>query len=85
MGRATGGSSLSVDPESEKVLLHRSDPLKALDFERFKSVLQKFVNVLEFWRRTLADFRPVARRQAEAAQAEPDFEHEVSLGNFLRV
>ena len=85
MGRATGGSVLSVDPESGMVCLHRGDPLAAMDFERFKATLQKFVNVLEFWRRTLADFRPAAREQAETAQTELDVEREVSLGNFMRV
>ena len=85
MGRATGGSVLSVDPESGMVCLHRGDPLAAMDFERFKEALQKFVNVLEFWRRTLADFRPAVKEQAEAAQAEPDVEREIALGNFMRV
>lgn len=85
MGRATGGSSLSIDPESEKVLLHRSDPLSAMDFERFKAVLERFVNVLEFWRRTLVDFRPVAQKQAKPAQVELDLDREVALGNFIRV
>lgn len=85
MGRATGGSSLSVDPDSEKVFLHRSDPLRTLDFEGFKGKLQTFVNVLEVWRRTLVDYRPVAGRQAEVLQAEVNIEREISLGNFIRV
>lgn len=85
MGRATGGATLSVDPESEKVCLHRSDSLKVMDCERFKSVFQKFVDVLEFWRQTLVDFRPAARRQAEAMQVEQEKEHEVVRGNFMRV
>ncbi|MCQ2394921.1 MAG: type III secretion system chaperone [Kiritimatiellae bacterium] len=85
MGRATGGSVLSVDPESGMVCLHRSDPLTAMDFERFKEALQKFVNVLEFWRRTLADFRPAAKEHAEAVQAEPGVEREIAFGNFMRV
>lgn len=60
LGSATGGSTFSIETESQKVFLHRLDALQLMDLERFNAMLEKFVNVLDQWRQIIADFRPVA-------------------------
>lgn len=85
MGRATQGAILSVDPDSETVFLHRIDSVKALDFKHFMSKLEQFVNVLETWRKTLDEYRPVSHRHEEAARDAAHAEHQSSLGNFIRI
>lgn len=58
MGRETGGGAFSVDAETGSVYLHRFDALQTMDLDSFKAMLEKFANVLENWRRRVADFRP---------------------------
>ena len=85
MGRGTLGAVLSVDPDSETVFLHRTDSVKALDFDHFRTKLEQFVNVLETWRKTLDEYRPHAHRHEEAARDAAHAEHQSSLGNFIRI
>ena len=78
------GSSFSIEPESGKIYLHRVDPVAVLDLNSFSAMLEKFVNMLEQWRKTLVDFRPVAeaiKKEDDAAGAVPDF----GLGGFMQV
>ena len=73
MGAATGGAMFSVAPDGEMIYLQRFDALAALDCDGFKAMLEKFVNVLEEWRRTVAAFRVVepalddAKKESDAA------------------
>ena len=71
MGQATGGSAFSVEPNSGKIFLHRVDSLAALDADAFSAMLEKFVNVLEQWRKLIADFRPVAGEVEKVLSDEP--------------
>ena len=71
MGQATCGSAFSVEPNSGKIFLHRVDSLAALDADAFSAMLEKFVNVLEQWRKLIADFRPVAGEVEKVLSDEP--------------
>ncbi len=78
----TGGGTLSRDPETGVYYLCRLLPLAITDTEAFSSALEKFVNVVEMWRKLIADYRPVA--EAAARETEIDDSSVVS-GEFLRV
>ena len=65
----TGGGTLSRDPESGKFHLCRWESLALADGESFAAVVEKFVNVLETWRKLVADYRPPAADVAEGAGA----------------
>ena len=49
----------SVAPDGEMIFLQRFDALAALDYDGFKAMLEKFVNVLEEWRQAVAAFRNI--------------------------
>lgn len=85
MGEGTGGASFSVERGSGKVCLHRIDALGALDLPSFKGMLEKFVNVLEEWRRLVADFQPVFREVEKGATAAHDELRDANRGGFIRV
>ena len=68
LGSATGGSTFSIESESQKVFLHRLDALQLMDLEKFNAMLEKFVNILEQWRQIIADFRPVAAELEKGRQ-----------------
>lgn len=72
MGQGTAGASFSIEPESGKIYLHRVDPSAVLDLDSFCAMVEKFVNTLEQWRKTIADFRPVveAVKEADAEDAQ---------------
>lgn len=77
----TAGSSFSVDPDLDKVCLHRFDALAVLTPESFKAILESFCNVLEQWRGVVADYReetPDRNRAEEVPAGE-------GLGEFMRV
>ena len=54
----TGGSTISFDIEKRRFYICRIDRSELMDFDAFRSMLEKFVNVLDVWRRLLADYRP---------------------------
>ena len=54
----TGGGTLSRDPESGKFYLCRWQPLALADTASFTAMMDRFVNVLETWRKLVADYRP---------------------------
>ena len=54
----TSGATLAVNPDSGELTLTRLAPLAILDAEGFLSRLEGFVNVLEAWRKIVADYRP---------------------------
>ena len=66
MGQGTMGASFSIEPESGKIYLYRVDPTATLDPDSFSAILEKFVNMLEQWRKTLAGFMPVIAAVKEA-------------------
>ena len=45
----TGGSTLSVDPQTGNIVLIREERLEALRLPTFEAVVQDFVNVAEQW------------------------------------
>ena len=63
----TAGSTLSVNPDGGALTLTRLVPLATLDADRFLSLLEGFVNVLEAWRKIVADYRPDESAPADAA------------------
>lgn len=65
----TAGGTLSRDPENGKFFLCRWEPLALADVESFTAVVDKFVNVLETWRKILSDYRP-SQTSAETAPEE---------------
>ena len=84
MGRATGGSTFALNPESGRIQLFRLDPLPLLDLETFLAMLEKFVNVLEQWRKLLAEFSVVAPGIVKAEAASEEESRQLSLGGFLQ-
>ncbi len=54
----TAGATLAVNPENGVLTLTRLVPSVRLDADALVSVLEGFVNVLEMWRKIVADYRP---------------------------
>lgn len=83
MGQATGGSAFSIDPKTGNIYLHRVDSLLVLDLDSFSLMLERFVNVLEQWRKMIADYRPVA---GEVEKKTAESEAPMSFGSdFMQV
>jgi hypothetical protein len=53
----TGGATISREPESGKFFLCRYERLDLLDGDRVVEMFGRFVDTLEIWRNTLANFR----------------------------
>ena len=85
MGKATGGSTFSIDSDSGCIHLFRLDPLTLLDLDTFMPMLERFVNVLEEWRTIVADYRGVASKLEQDAAAEVENTRQVGMGGFLQV
>ncbi len=60
----TGGGTLSRDPESGMFCLCRLLPLVALEIETFTSAMESFLNVMETWKKLIADYRPTVTTDA---------------------
>ena len=74
----TAGATLAVNPDGGALTLTRLAPLPLLDAEKFLSLLEGFVNVLETWRKIVADYRP--------DESSPDASDAPGLGgSFLQV
>ena len=86
-GEATGGATFSVPPDSDLICLQRFDSLKSMDLAGFKAMLESFVNVLEDWRKALADFRDVFPALNGVKEREADGVRQAGLGTegFLQV
>ena len=84
-GHGMDGAVLSLDHESGKVCLHRYDSLAETDFAGFKAMLEKFVNTLETWTRTVADFRSVAPEIKKANEESVSESRMIGLGGFMQV
>lgn len=85
MGRSTGGSSFSIDPETGKVILFRLDPLPLLDLDAFTTTLERFVNVLEAWRKIVAGLAEVAPKIAADENAAAEEARRMESSGFLQV
>lgn len=85
MGQGTGGSTFSIEPESKKIFLHRLDPLALMDLDSFCTMLEKFVNVLEQWRKLIADFRPVAEEIGKSSGEAAPGPLDGGMGGFMQV
>lgn len=59
-GTATGGATFCMDPDSGAICLQRSDALATADLDSFKAALETFVNILEDWRQSIADFGDIS-------------------------
>ena len=80
LGAGTGGALLSIDGERGLVCLHRVVSLEGLDLDGFKKALEAFVNTLESWRRTIADYRELAPALADAAKDAADESRQLGMG-----
>ena len=69
--QGTAGATISRDPESGRFFLFRCEPLSVLTIERLMEDLEKFANVLETWRKLLADYRPSEPAADASLTAEP--------------
>ena len=85
MGRATGGSTFSLDPETGRLQLFRLDALPILDLEAFQAMLEKFVNVLEEWRKLLGSFTAVVSEITKAEAESAEESRQLGLGGFMQV
>ena len=87
MGEGSGGAAFAIDAKSGRVVLQRIETSGSLDLAGFKSMLEKFVNVLETWRKTVADFRDVAPSLDAAEREENDIARQLGIGaeGFMRV
>ena len=65
----TAGATLAVDPSDGTLTLTRLASLPLLDAEKFLALLESFVNVLEAWRKIVADYRPDESASAPSAAA----------------
>jgi len=68
-------------PGGDSYILVRRIALPTLEPADFDNALEAFINMVETWRRLLADFRPAAKAAAESAQADPEF----AVQGFMQV
>ena len=64
----TAGATLAVSPNGGELTLTRLVPSVQLDADALLTALEGFTNVLETWRKIVADYRP---DESDAASAEP--------------
>ncbi len=69
----TGGGALARNPETGRFHLCRLASLASLDDAGFAALMETFSNVLETWRKMLADYRPAAADAAPPDDAPPAF------------
>lgn len=81
----SGGAIFSLEPGTKRIWAHRRDFLPAMDGESFRSMLERFVNGMEEWRRIVAGLSDLAPKLAEAESMAEGSEPAGDLGAFLRV
>ena len=84
-GRESGEAVFSLDRESGKLHLHRHDALALMDLDGFKAMLEGFVNALETWKNTIADFRKAAPDIWNAKNESDAVSRTLERGDFMRV
>ena len=85
MGQSTGGAVFSVAEGDGTVLLRRTDPLLTLDFGGFKAILQRFVNILERWRKTAETGLSSAAGAEDVRQPPASAMRMMNASGFLRI
>lgn len=82
LDQGSAGCTFSIEADSGKLKIHRSESCKLLDVESFSELVESFVNVLEEWRRLAVDFRPVVEASEKELSEEP-----IAFGNgsFMQV
>lgn len=81
----TDGASLSIDEDGERICLRRSEPLSALDLDRFVRILERFVNLAVDWRQVFAeadDIESMIDSRRDELEAE---RRHVASGDYLSV
>ena len=85
MFKGTGGASLTVDEETQDIVLIRRDDLAALDAERFLARLDDFAAVARTWQETILSFGPTVREaKREVADMRTDGNCVLS-GEFIKI
>ena len=79
------GLKFSILRGTDRVVLHRTDPLATTDYPVFKARLENLVNVAEDWCRNIADFPALYEKVQGAAQAAKEAAREFGQSGFLQV
>lgn len=64
---ATGGATLSLDPDTGRFALCQFLPYRAIDADSLYSVADRFVSTIEAWTKLIGDFRDVLPLADKAA------------------
>ena len=83
--RGSDGATFAQNPETNAYALMRSLPLALLDATILADAVQGFVNTLERWRRTLADFRPADKTSSNGPSASVEELMPFGASGFLSV
>ena len=75
----TGGSTLSVDPQTGGIVLIREERLESLRLARFELVVEQFVDVAERW------MQRIERGDFKAQPAVPEADPPSSTEGMMRV
>ena len=67
----TGGATISLDPDSDRIALCRALPLVTLDGETLYRELERFINTAETWAKIVADYRTAADAANEIKEDAP--------------
>ena len=82
VGRTTAGAMFALKPDSDRLVFRLAEPLELLTAFRFREVLERFVNMLEKWRRVLADYLLIGE-EIERRHSVPD--GNLSGGDFVNM
>ena len=83
----SGGAIFSLEPDSKRIWAHRRDSLATMDDEGFRSMLERFVNGMEEWRRLVGGLSELAPKLAEAKESAALENRELSMNTegFMRI
>lgn len=81
--RAINGGTFSIAEGS--VFLHQREALAVTDFERFKTVLESFLNRVESWRDQITRFDSIHTELNAAEDAARLEQRQFGLGDFIKV
>lgn len=84
-GGAEDGLAFSILQGTDRVILHRADPLALTDYAAFKTRLENVVNVAEDWRRNISDFPSLYEKVRDAAANAKSEAREMNQQGFLQV
>ena len=84
-GGAVDGLTFSIPQGTDRVVLHRADPLVTTDYPAFKARLENLVNAAEDWRRNIVDFPALYEKVQRAAQTAKNMSREFGQNGFLQV